>query len=146
MQPTKASDFEAVWKERKSTLLETPGFIRFALLKGDAEGEPRMRCLGVYVGRKSTRRISCALPCCSGEYVSESVWASREDFEAWRGSQRFGAAHGSGEGKVEPCLHVAWSLLHTHTHAYKLVLRAGCGPGSLQDGRHDDGAAHTEIL
>jgi hypothetical protein len=39
VNPEKGSAFEAVWKERKSTLLETPGFIRFALLRGDAEGD-----------------------------------------------------------------------------------------------------------
>lgn len=36
---------------------------------------------------------------CAGEYISESVWASRKDFEAWRDSQKFQQAHG-GEGKV----------------------------------------------
>ena len=39
--------------------------------------------------------------CCAGEYISESVWASRKDFEAWRDSQKFQQAHG-GEGKVRP--------------------------------------------
>ncbi len=37
---------------------------------------------------------------CAGEYISESVWASRADFDNWRNSQSFGAAHGSSEGKA----------------------------------------------
>ena len=41
--------------------------------------------------------------CCAGEYISEIVWASRKDFEAWRDSQKFQQAHG-GEGKVIPVL------------------------------------------
>jgi hypothetical protein len=39
VKPESCKDFENVWKNRKSTLLETPGFMRFALLKGDEEGE-----------------------------------------------------------------------------------------------------------
>jgi heme-degrading monooxygenase HmoA len=40
-----------------------------------------------------------------GEYISESVWASRQDFMNWRDSQKFSKAHGgkakdSSEGKV----------------------------------------------
>ena len=38
MKPENGPDFENVWKNRDSKLLETPGFIRFALLKGDEEG------------------------------------------------------------------------------------------------------------
>lgn len=41
--------------------------------------------------------------CCAGEYISESVWASRKDFEAWRDRQKFQQAHG-GEGKVSQAL------------------------------------------
>ncbi|CAK0757734.1 hypothetical protein CVIRNUC_002565 [Coccomyxa viridis] len=70
VKPENAQDFEEVWKNRDSKLLETPGFIRFALLRGDEEGE----------------------------YISESVWQSRKDFDAWRDSQKFQQAHG-GEGK-----------------------------------------------
>ena len=39
VKPENAQDFEEVWKNRDSKLLETPGFIRFALLRGDEEGE-----------------------------------------------------------------------------------------------------------
>lgn len=38
VKPENGPDFENVWKNRESRLLETPGFIRFALLKGDEEG------------------------------------------------------------------------------------------------------------
>ena len=38
VKPENGPDFENVWKNRDSKLLETPGFIRFALLKGDEEG------------------------------------------------------------------------------------------------------------
>jgi heme-degrading monooxygenase HmoA len=43
-----------------------PGFVRFALLKGD---EP-------------------------GEYISHSTWESRDAFGAWTRSEAFRAAHG----------------------------------------------------
>ena len=104
--PEKGSAFESVWKERKSTLLETPGFIRFALLRGDAEGlgacaSAVILCVSGNRRCKTAAALNVLLMlCCSGEYISESVWASRKDFEAWRDSQRFGAAHGSSEGKV----------------------------------------------
>lgn len=42
VKPDAGPGFEQVWKERKSTLLETPGFIRFALLRGDGEGEGKV--------------------------------------------------------------------------------------------------------
>ncbi|CAL8466628.1 g6164 [Coccomyxa elongata] len=74
VKPECCTDFENVWKNRNSTLLETPGFIRFALLKGDEEGE----------------------------YISQSVWATRQDFNNWRESQKFAQAHGGGGGEDKP--------------------------------------------
>ncbi|EIE26351.1 hypothetical protein COCSUDRAFT_32145 [Coccomyxa subellipsoidea C-169] len=74
VKPESCTDFEDVWKNRKSTLLETPGFIRFALLKGDEEGE----------------------------YISQSVWATRQDFQNWRDSQKFAQAHGGGGDEGKP--------------------------------------------
>src|SRR3972149_3645017 len=44
------ADFERTWRERKSYLQGVPGFVQFALLKSDAEGE----------------------------YVSHSTWQGRE--------------------------------------------------------------------
>lgn len=55
-----AEDFENMWKNRESRLNESPGFIRFALLKCDQPGE----------------------------YVSQTYWASRGDFENWTKSQQ----------------------------------------------------------
>lgn len=36
--------FEEIWKNRESHLKETPGFIRFALLRGDEEGKKTLAC------------------------------------------------------------------------------------------------------
>lgn len=62
--------FEEIWKNRESNLKDNPGFVRFALLKGDEEGE----------------------------YISQSTWASRQDFKNWTQSQSFSKAHGKSEG------------------------------------------------
>ncbi|MSQ31302.1 MAG: antibiotic biosynthesis monooxygenase [Dehalococcoidia bacterium] len=70
--PGRAEDFERIWRERESYLQGVPGFIRFALLRGDAEG-----------GQHS-------------EYVSHSTWASREAFEAWTNSESFRRGHAQG--------------------------------------------------
>lgn len=59
--------FEEMWVTRDSYLASVPGFIQFALLKGD-------------------------LP---GEYVSHSTWDAREHFEAWTKSESFQKAHQS---------------------------------------------------
>lgn len=66
INPGREADFEAAWKTRESYLATVPGFVRFALLKGD---EP-------------------------GEYISHSTWQSRAHFEAWTRSEAFRAAHG----------------------------------------------------
>lgn len=64
--PGQETAFEAAWRTRESYLEAVPGFIRFALLKGD---EP-------------------------GEYISHSTWESRAAFEAWTRSEAFRRAHG----------------------------------------------------
>ncbi len=64
--PERAAEFEARWRERETYLVEVPGFVRFALLKGDT----------------------------AGRYVSHSTWASRAAFEAWTRSDAFRKAHG----------------------------------------------------
>ena len=61
----KEADFEQVWRERQSYLKEVPGFVQFALLKGDAEGE----------------------------YISHSSWQDRDAFIAWTKSEAFAAGH-----------------------------------------------------
>jgi heme-degrading monooxygenase HmoA len=64
----RGADFEAIWKERETFLTEVPGFVRFALLRGDE----------------------------AGEYISHSTWESREAFLGWAQSEAFRKAHGTG--------------------------------------------------
>ena len=64
------ADFEAVWKNRDSSLAEMKGFREFHLLRGpvnETEG--------------------CTL------FASHTVWASQDDFVAWTKSENFRAAH-----------------------------------------------------
>jgi heme-degrading monooxygenase HmoA len=65
VDPERGEEFEAHWRRRETYLDEVPGFVRFALLRGD---EP-------------------------GHYVSHSTWRSRADFEAWTRSEAFRKAH-----------------------------------------------------
>jgi heme-degrading monooxygenase HmoA len=65
VNPARGADFEEHWRKRESYLAEVPGFLRFALLRGD---EP-------------------------GQYVSHTTWASRAAFEAWTESEAFRKAH-----------------------------------------------------
>lgn len=62
----RGSEFEAAWRKRESYLNAVPGFVRFALLKGDT----------------------------ANEYVSHTTWTSRAMFEAWTNSDAFRAGHG----------------------------------------------------
>ncbi len=66
VDPERGTEFEARWRERETWLEAVPGFVRFALLRGDAPGS----------------------------YVSHSTWESREAFEAWTRSEAFRKAHG----------------------------------------------------
>ena len=61
----RGADFEEQWRTRESYLAEHEGFVHFALLKGD---EP-------------------------GDYVSHTIWRSREDFLRWTQSDSFRKAH-----------------------------------------------------
>ena len=65
VNPERGADFEEHWRKRETYLREVPGFVRFALLRGD---EP-------------------------GQYVSHSTWESRAAFEAWTTSEAFRKAH-----------------------------------------------------
>ncbi len=65
VNPERGADFEEHWRKRETYLHEVPGFVRFALLRGD---EP-------------------------GQYISHSSWESREAFEAWTKSEAFRKAH-----------------------------------------------------
>jgi len=65
VNPERTAEFEDNWRSRESRLQGVDGFVQFALLKGD---EP-------------------------GEYVSHTVWQSREAFIAWAQSAAFRDAH-----------------------------------------------------
>lgn len=65
VDPERSHEFEEHWRKRETHLHEVPGFVRFALLRGD---EP-------------------------GQYVSHSTWESREAFEDWTRSEAFRRAH-----------------------------------------------------
>ncbi len=66
--PGKEQDFENVWKNRETFLDGVPGFVRFALLRGDD----------------------------AGDYTSHSEWVSREAFVAWTQSEAFVKGHRQG--------------------------------------------------
>ena len=65
VEPARAAEFEEHWKRRRTYLAEVPGFVSFALLRGE---EP-------------------------GHYVSHASWASRAAFEDWTRSDAFRRAH-----------------------------------------------------
>jgi heme-degrading monooxygenase HmoA len=66
------TDFEAGWQDRERHLSEFDGFVSFSLLKNWLAGEA------------------------TTEYISHTIWASRENFETWRNSEQFGQAHAAG--------------------------------------------------
>lgn len=68
VDPLKGAEFEEVWRGRESDLDQSPGFVQFALLKGDE----------------------------AGDYISHSTWESRDAFLAWTQSESFKRAHGGG--------------------------------------------------
>lgn len=78
--PGKEADFEERWRGRESYLEQVPGFVEFALLRGDEQGE----------------------------YVSHSVWENRDAFVAWTQSEAFAAGHRQGNvaGVLEGPPHV----------------------------------------
>jgi heme-degrading monooxygenase HmoA len=65
----KEEEFERTWRERKTYLEGTPGFVRFALLKSEMT---------------------------PGEYVSHSTWKDRDSFMAWMNSDAFKKGHSQG--------------------------------------------------
>jgi heme-degrading monooxygenase HmoA len=66
--PGQEAVFEQRWRDRQTYLGDVPGFIEFALLKGDVEGE----------------------------YISHTVWEDRDAFIAWTKSQSFIDGHRQG--------------------------------------------------
>ena len=59
------AEFEEAWRTRESYLKSFDGFVHFSLLKGDEDGD----------------------------YVSHTIWRSREDFIGWTQSEAFRKAH-----------------------------------------------------
>lgn len=64
----KEQQFEEIWKSRETYLHGAPGFVRFALLRCDQQGE----------------------------YISHSTWENREAFIAWTQSEAFVQGHRQG--------------------------------------------------
>lgn len=72
------ADFEAVWKNRDSSLAGMKGFREFHLLRGPVN---------------ETEGYTL--------FASHTVWASQDDFIAWTKSENFRAAHSNvGTTKV----------------------------------------------
>ena len=67
IKPESADDFERAWKGRESHLGSVPGIVSFRLLRSGAE------------------------------FVSMSVWQSRDLFEAWTRSEAFERAHAQSD-------------------------------------------------
>ncbi len=61
-------EFEEAWRRRRSYLHEVPGFVQFALLRGDTPGD----------------------------YISHTVWRDRQAFLDWTRSEAFAAGHRQG--------------------------------------------------
>lgn len=71
-------DFEALWKNRDSSLSEMAGFKEFHLLRGPVNEEEGYTL-----------------------FASHTVWAGERDFIAWTKSENFRAAHrNAGTSKV----------------------------------------------
>ena len=64
-------DFEEIWRTRETHLDGVKGFRQFNLIKGSSNDEYTL-------------------------YASHSVWKSKNDFENWKKSKAFRAAHNSG--------------------------------------------------
>jgi len=67
VNPGHEEAFEQRWRERETYLSEVPGFVQFALLKGNP-----------------------------GDYISHTTWKDRDAFVAWTQSESFAAGHRQG--------------------------------------------------
>jgi heme-degrading monooxygenase HmoA len=63
------ADFEAMWQSRERHLDEFEGFVNFSLLKNETSADG------------------------TTEYISHTIWATRDNFEVWRNSDAFRSAH-----------------------------------------------------
>ena len=84
-------DFEEIWKTRETHLEGVNGFRQFNLIKGSSNDEYTL-------------------------YASHSVWESKNDFENWKKSEAFRAAHNS-EGKQQEIY-----LGHPEFEGFEVVL------------------------
>ena len=96
--------FEEIWKNRESNLKDNPGFVRFALLKGDEEGRQSELFMSLFWVLLTYPLLTAIL----GEYISQSTWASRQDFKKWTQSQ-----------SVSPCLMLLCMRLSCETSVSK---------------------------
>ena len=84
-------DFEEIWRNRETHLEGVKGFRKFNLIKGSSNDGYTL-------------------------YASHSVWESKNDFENWKNSEAFRAAHNSG-GK-----HQEIYLGHPKFEGFEVVL------------------------
>ena len=75
--------FEETWKNRESHLKDTPGFIRFALLRGDEEGGQSLSVLRLVFYFSSPVCQIYIIRLVAGDYISQTTWGSRKDFQNW---------------------------------------------------------------
>ncbi|OAG75704.1 Heme-degrading monooxygenase IsdG [Acetobacter malorum] len=76
VRPQKEAEFKSRWLDREVLLRAAPGFLMIQFMRGDTASD--------YVA-----------------YASQTVWTSREAYEAWRQSDLFHTAHkGVGQGEV----------------------------------------------
>jgi heme-degrading monooxygenase HmoA len=68
VKPEAADDFEAMWLARESYLDQMQGFVSFQLLRGAPKEDHVL-------------------------FSSYTLWATREDFDAWTKSSQFAASH-----------------------------------------------------
>ncbi|WP_415466484.1 antibiotic biosynthesis monooxygenase family protein [Acetobacter persici] len=76
VHPEKESEFKSRWLDRDVLLKTAPGFLMIQFMRGETRPD--------YIA-----------------YASQTVWASKEAYEAWRQSDIFQTAHkGMGQGEV----------------------------------------------
>lgn len=66
--PGREAEFEEIWRSRESHLPGLAGFVAFHLLRGPSNGDFTL-------------------------FASHTVWAGRDDFDAWTRSEAFRRAH-----------------------------------------------------
>ena len=69
VNPERGGEFEEIWRTRDSFLGEVPGFVEFHFLRGD-----------------------------DGDYISHTLWQSKEAFDNWVESEAFRKAHARAHG------------------------------------------------